>query len=512
MAGDDRPQYQHGLGTIGGQTFHWGSGSPGQYWSIPYGDYPVTPDAPTGAWAHRVGAIPIANNVIPDPQLGRNRIGIMIHSGSAPDLDTLYTEGCFKVAPSEWPAVRQEILSEAKSGPLYLHVAPGGVAAFTNTPTYSQAGSSTPAANANAAANTSASPAPSGTTVNASNTPIAGALAHPGTPTPGTPVNDYYHTVMMHESGGQNIPNSVGGWGAAGGYYQFTPATYAGVRSAHPDLNLPANIQDANLDQQTAAMKALTQGNVDALTKAGVPINDKNVALAHFLGPGGASNFYAQMTKNPGASAADLFPKEAAANPTVFNSKDGPRTLQQVYDLQTANHGAGNTTGFGPDAAPATAVASTTPAAAPADQSWWSKLTGSPVDAQGNPTGKNSPLQDLTQAAVTKLGNEGQTPREEAPQDSSAAAAQYSQARFSPGARNVSPGLQNIQQTYGTTLNAAMQPLTWTDAPPGAPKQPAAGQRGPLMAQTPGVSINSVQPLPQGLGYGVDPNIGYGYG
>ena len=157
MADDDRPQYQHGIGTIGGSQFHWGSGMPGKYWSIPYGDYPVTPDAPTGAWAQSAGAIPIANNVIPDPLLGRNRIGIMIHSGSAPDLDTLYTQGCFKVAPQEWPAVRSEILKEAANGPLYLHVAPGGVAAFTNTKTFSQAGDQTPAANANAAANTTVS-------------------------------------------------------------------------------------------------------------------------------------------------------------------------------------------------------------------------------------------------------------------------------------------------------------------------------------------------------------------
>ena len=138
---DERPQYQHGTGTIGGLSFHWGSGMPGKYWSVPYGDYPVTPDAPTGDWAHRVGAIPIANNVIPDSQLGRNRIGIMIHSGSASSLDALYTQGCFKVAPSEWPAVRQEILKEASNGPLYLHVQPGGVASFTNASTLQPAGS-----------------------------------------------------------------------------------------------------------------------------------------------------------------------------------------------------------------------------------------------------------------------------------------------------------------------------------------------------------------------------------
>ena len=138
---DDRPQYQYGTGTIGGRQFHWGSGTPGKYWSVPYGDYPVTPNAPTGEWAHRVGAIPIANNVIPDPKLGRDRIGIMIHSGSASSLDQLYTQGCFKVAPSEWPDVRAEILKEASAGPLYLHVQPGGQASFTNAATLQPAGS-----------------------------------------------------------------------------------------------------------------------------------------------------------------------------------------------------------------------------------------------------------------------------------------------------------------------------------------------------------------------------------
>ena len=164
MALEDRPQYQHGVGTIGGQSFHWGSGMPGKYWSIPYGDYPVTPNAPTGDWAHRAGAIPIANNVIPDPQLGRNRIGIMIHSGSAASLDQLYTEGCFKVDPDDWPAVRSEILKEASNGPLYLHVQPGGVASFTSAATLQPVASVPTANNATAPPVTpSGSPGPSAT-------------------------------------------------------------------------------------------------------------------------------------------------------------------------------------------------------------------------------------------------------------------------------------------------------------------------------------------------------------
>ena len=350
-----------------------------------------------------------------------------------------------------------------------------------------------------------------GTTIDSANAPVAGALAKPAGP-------DYYHTQMMHESGGNNIPNSVGGWNAAGGYYQFTPSTYAGIRSAHPDLNLPENIQDANQDQQTAAMKALTSQNVDALQKGGVPITDQNVAMAHFLGPGGAVKFYNAMTQNPGASAADLFPKEAASNPTVFNSKDGPRTLQQVFALQTVGHGAGNTTGFGPDAAPSTAApavaagapaAGTAPAAAPADQSWasqaWSKLTGSPTDAQGNPTGGTSPLQQLSQASVARLGAEGQTEKQEAPAKSPLDSP-------APGARNVSPGLANVAQVYGQTLNSFSQPLTWTSKAAGPPGMPPAGLQQARAPTTPGLSLTSLPVDPNGLGYGVDPNLGYGYG
>lgn len=241
MADEDRPQYQHGVGTIGGTQFHWGSGMPGKYWSIPYGDYPVTPNAPTGAWAQSVGAIPIANNVIPDPQLNRDRIGIMIHSGSAPDLDTLYTQGCFKVAPQEWPAVRSQILAEADKGPLYLHVAPGGVAAFTNTKTFSQAGGETPAANANAAANTTAAPAASsasssstpGTTLNSNNVidtlsrNIAG-IESGGFKNPYEALNPTTNAIGKY----QVLPSNVPGWTQAALGKSMTPDEFKASPSA----------------------------------------------------------------------------------------------------------------------------------------------------------------------------------------------------------------------------------------------------------------------------------------
>ena len=170
-------------------------------------------------------------------------------------------------------------------------------------------------------------------------------------------------------------------------------------------------------------------------------------------------------------------------------------------------------------AASSSTTAAPAVAAAPVNQSWWSKLTSSPVDAQGNPTGDKSPLQQLTQGALSKLSSEGQTAREEAPQGSSPAMEQAMNERFAPGARNVSPMggalLPSVPQTYGQTINSLSAPLTWNSAPPRAPQTPAAGLRGSPGSQIPGMSLTSVPAMSQGLGYGIDPNdlgLGVGYG
>lgn len=278
MADDDRPQYQHGVGTIGGSQFHWGSGTPGKYWSIPYGDYPVTPNAPTGAWAQSAGAIPIANNIIPDPLLHRNRVGIMIHSGSSDSLDQLYTQGCFKVAPQEWPAVRSEILKEAANGPLYLHVAPGGVAAFTNTKTFSQAGEETPAANANAVANTTA------------NTANLSSPSRPASMTPGATFNSPMDLVAQVESGNRNIPQAIHDVNTdrgtpAGGYFQIIDPTwrrYAGA--AGVDVNQYPNAMSAPRDVQAKVASAIPINQWGPNTVAALKARYPNIDTSQTLG------------------------------------------------------------------------------------------------------------------------------------------------------------------------------------------------------------------------------------
>jgi len=55
--------------------------------------------------------------------------------------------------------------------------------------------------------------------------------------------------------------------------------------------------------------------------------------MAHFLGLNGAVNFLKKMEAKPDQPAADLFPKAAAANKSIFYRTDGTqRTLKEIYD------------------------------------------------------------------------------------------------------------------------------------------------------------------------------------
>ena len=58
-------------------------------------------------------------------------------------------------------------------------------------------------------------------------------------------------------------------------------------------------------------------------------VQPTDLYLAHFLGLKGATSFLGAMEKDPKQGAADLFPKAAAANKSIFYRADGSqRTLQ----------------------------------------------------------------------------------------------------------------------------------------------------------------------------------------
>jgi hypothetical protein len=128
----DRPGYIGGKVTIGGKTFHWGSGGGGRG-SIPYGDFPVNIGqgdiGPIGQRIGSIGTIGRPGGEIDDPKYpGRPRAGIQIHPSSGAMLDRLYTQGCFGVPRAEWPAFKKILLEEAAKGPLMLHIGRDGQA------------------------------------------------------------------------------------------------------------------------------------------------------------------------------------------------------------------------------------------------------------------------------------------------------------------------------------------------------------------------------------------------
>lgn len=142
---------------------------------------------------------------------------------------------------------------------------------------------------------------------------------------------------------------------SATGLFQFIESTWLHMVKDHGDkygLEKYANkisddgrvsdpkarkeILNLRKDPEIASLMAaeFANGNMEYLQKhVGGDIGKTDLYLAHFLGAGGASGFLTALKKNPNMTAADLFPKEARANRTVFyDSQSGaPRSMREVY-------------------------------------------------------------------------------------------------------------------------------------------------------------------------------------
>ena len=169
---------------------------------------------------------------------------------------------------------------------------------------------------------------------------------------------------------------------SATGLYQFTRQTWlATVKASGADhgLSWAANAihQDANgrysvadpdmraaildLRQQPEAASAMAaefaSDNADVLTqRLGRAPETVDLYLAHFLGAAGASRFLAAHDANPGAAAAPLMPKAAAANHNIFYRRDGSaHTLGEIRSHFATKIGAPGAPQFTPNTAPARA-------------------------------------------------------------------------------------------------------------------------------------------------------------
>jgi hypothetical protein len=127
------PRFYGGTLAAGGQTFHYGTGSPyGGRGSSAYGDHPITGWDPAAHHGVGGGAFRIADQNDPNVPGGPRR-QVEIHEGRTEELDKLYTAGCFAVPPSEWPRARAAIMQQLRGGHAVLRIGRDGNAAIVNS-------------------------------------------------------------------------------------------------------------------------------------------------------------------------------------------------------------------------------------------------------------------------------------------------------------------------------------------------------------------------------------------
>jgi hypothetical protein len=127
------------------------------------------------------------------------------------------------------------------------------------------------------------------------------------------------------------------GGGAAAGYGKYADAISqtADGRYEVADPAMRNAIMQLRSDPGASAMMAgaFTRSNADQLSNAiGRQPTEGELYIAHFLGPDGASRLIGVASTQPQASAAAMFPRAAAANPSIFYDKSGsPRSAGDVY-------------------------------------------------------------------------------------------------------------------------------------------------------------------------------------
>ena len=106
----------------------------------------------------------------------------------------------------------------------------------------------------------------------------------------------YYQKTMNVESSGRvdaKNPRS-----SATGLFQFVEGTWKGLMRKYPELGLtPEGRTDPA--QQKRAMEKFTQNNIQSLRKAGLPVTNGTLYLAHFAGDGGAKALLRADARTP---------------------------------------------------------------------------------------------------------------------------------------------------------------------------------------------------------------------
>lgn len=124
------------------------------------------------------------------------------------------------------------------------------------------------------------------------------------------------------------------GTSSATGLYQFIDSTWKSMVSKFgAKYGIDANTSPKDPRANALMGAEFLKMNMEKLAPVlGRQPTYTDMYLAHFMGDGGARKFLKAMADNPNAIAADIFPKEAAANKPIFYNGGQPRTLKQIYD------------------------------------------------------------------------------------------------------------------------------------------------------------------------------------
>lgn len=170
---------------------------------------------------------------------------------------------------------------------------------------------------------------------------------------------DFGYLLRQAKSESGLNPAAKAGTSSATGLYQFIDQSWLGVLKQHGakhgygwaadaiersgsrwtvrDPAMRQAVFQLRTDADAASLMAgeSASDNADGLSAAlGRSASAGDLYFAHFLGLSGAKRFLKAVDASPDASAAALFPREAAANRSIFYARDGSaRSLGQVYRL-----------------------------------------------------------------------------------------------------------------------------------------------------------------------------------
>lgn len=148
-------------------------------------------------------------------------------------------------------------------------------------------------------------------------------------------------------------PNAKAPTSSATGLYQFTEGTWLDMMRRHGASHglgwaaqaiaggslapaMRAKILAMRTDPRISTLLAadLANDNAPALAAAlGHAPTAGDLYMGNFLGAGGASRFFRLERRNPNAAAAELFPREAQANRSIFYDHGRERSLAEVHQL-----------------------------------------------------------------------------------------------------------------------------------------------------------------------------------